>query len=653
MKLYQALVLSLIIVLSMLPTTLAVGTPEKVAVVVSTPADAIVAAPYAKAMGYNLIYTPRDELSEEVEGELTTGGYTKVIIVGGPVAVSEDVEKRIKDLKIKTERIWGDTRVETSIEVFKVLKKEKPQLLENIVVTDGFNEKISPIAVSFNAPVLYYGLGREDKVVEVLNNMEINNTVILGERIPRDISNEIPKISKHTFIAGGSPEDVIKTAISFIGKVNPEAKNKDAVIVYAEKTREPIIKGVLLFVKDDASMLIPLPSKDIQVVSDILLKIVEITYKVLPIYDDPELYEIIDSIAEKLGIVVTLSVVDTGGGTRGISSYTTTPTGPVVTIVAGGKKIVFMGQDEHTLRISGDYNIHVPELEGEVKVVDKRDTQHNLTIDFRDNRSVEAVIEEMNNFNVVAYLGSDVKIKYYNLEMEGKNISLHVITERKSLRKDINNLLKGDAKGLIERLNRSYVGSKTVGSDGSVEFTYRPSINGEQLVVITEGDGVSKNAGNVKVLAVGGFEVVKYRMRIIDSGINNITNQSTYTVELNETPENPVRYGAVIFKKDTKLTLKITGTDPNNNLFNVSIVGDRGEYQIVNNNDFIKLSASKVKEIINKTISNSTASATYRDVTTNTSVEIDLQYIPESYLIAIAYDTETKKVIAVAQKSLD
>lgn len=56
MKLYQALVLSLIIVLSMLPTTLAVGTPEKVAVVVSTPADAIVAAPYAKAMGYNLIF---------------------------------------------------------------------------------------------------------------------------------------------------------------------------------------------------------------------------------------------------------------------------------------------------------------------------------------------------------------------------------------------------------------------------------------------------------------------------------------------------------------------------------------------------------------------------------------------------------------------
>jgi len=636
----------------MLPTTLAVGTTEKVAVVVSTPADAIVAAPYAKAMGYNLIYTPTHKLSEDAERELIRGGYTKAIIIGGPVAVSETVENSIRNLKIKTERIWGETRVETSIEVYKRLKKEKPELTGNVVITQGFNEKISPVAVSFNVPVLYYGLNRENKVVEVLKNTRIKNAVILGEKIPQTIMTTVPKISENTFIASGSVEDVIKTAISYVKKINPGVRNKDVLIVYAERDKEPIIKGILNFLKDDVGVLIPLPLKSTEVLDKILSRVVEISYNVLVVSDDPKISEIILDTVRKLG-PVSVSVISERisggvGGDSGTWRHVSTPTGPVVTVIANGKKIEFMGQDKNTLKIDGNFSIHVPKVEAKVKVVDKEDKKHNLTIDFRNNESLKSVIEAMNNFSVVAYVGNKVNITYYNPKMKGKNVSLHVITERRALRNDINNLLKGDAQGLIERLNSSYNETKTVGSYG-VEFTYKPSINGEHIVVITEGNGVPSNATYVKILAVGGFEVVKYKMNITYHGTNSITNQSNYTLSLNDTPDLPVRYGAVMIKKDATLTLEITGTEPGNNKFNVSVVGDKGKYQLVTNNHRIKLNAPKVLEIINKTLEETTASATYSDVTENKTETIVLNKISDSYLIAIAYEKETKKIVAIAE----
>jgi len=503
----------------MIPTTLAVETPEKVAVVVSTPADAIVAAPYAKAMGYDLIYTPTDKLSKDAKRELLIGDYSKVIIVGGPVAVSEAVENSIRDLKIKTERIWGETRVETSIEVYKRLKREKPELAGDVVITQGFNEKISPVAVSFNAPVLYYGLKRENKVLEVLKNTKMRNAVILGVNIPKVILDTVPKLAENTFIASGSAEDVIRTAVSYIEKVNPEVKNKNVLIVYAERDMDPIIKGILNFLKGEVGVLVPLPSKNSEVLEKVLSKVVEINPSIFVVSDNPKMSDIVSNIVQKLG-TGSVSLTPHEGGTRGIEESggggrrkpILVPTGPVVTIIANGKKIEFMEQNSNTLEIRGDFNISVPKVEAEVKVVNKEDKEHNLIINFRDNNSVKSVIEAMNNFNVVAYVENEVNISYYNPEMKGKNVSLHVITERKDLRNNINNLLKGNAQGLIERLNGSYKETKTVGDDGKAVFHYTPTKNGEHIVVITEGNGVPKNTDNVKILAVGGFEVVKYRL---------------------------------------------------------------------------------------------------------------------------------------------
>ncbi|MBW9221978.1 cell wall-binding repeat-containing protein [Methanothermococcus sp. SCGC AD-155-C09] len=659
MKLRNILI-SLIMILGALPLGLASESPQNVAVVVSTPADAIVAAPYAKAMGYKLIYTPTSRLSTGAERELTTGGYDKVIIVGGPVAVSTTVENQIKNLNIKTERVWGETRVETSIEVYKLIKKDKPELIDNIVITNGFNEKVSPVAVSFKAPVLYYGLNKDEKVMEILRDIKPKNAVVLGKNVPKGIVNTASKNSESTFIASGSEDDVVRTAISYVEKINPDAKNKGASVVYTEKTKDPILNAIVNFVEGYTGMIVSLSSTDKGVLNKILSKVIEITTTISVNSDNPTISEKIKNIAQNLG-PVSVSLTSTsgwsgGGGSGGWSGggsrppSTPTPTGPAVKIVADGKTIVFEGQDKNTLKITGNYTIDIPKIKAVVNVVDKEDDTHNITIDFRDNKSVASIVEAMNNFNVVAYNGSNVKITYNNPDMKGKDVSLHVITTRKTFRNNVNSLLDGDATGLIKTLNESHENIGTVLDNGEVVFTYNPSDCGEHIVIITEGNGVPIDANNVRVLAVGGFEVVKYNMSIeyeTDSDTVNVA------IELNSIPDHKIRYGAVLIDKDVEIILNITGTNPNNNLFNVSIVREGKESQIVANNDFIKLNRSKVSEIIGTIYDDDAASDYTETPTKNASENLVLMYIENSYLVAIAYDTVDKKIVAIQSQKIN
>jgi N-acetylmuramoyl-L-alanine amidase len=60
-------------------------------------------------------------LLPEVRDELTRLGAAKVLIVGGPAAISPNVESAVKSLGIQTERINGETRLETNIQIVNKL----------------------------------------------------------------------------------------------------------------------------------------------------------------------------------------------------------------------------------------------------------------------------------------------------------------------------------------------------------------------------------------------------------------------------------------------------------------------------------------------------------------------------------------------------
>ncbi|AEH07284.1 PKD domain-containing protein [Methanothermococcus okinawensis] len=1129
MKAYSIL-LSLIVILGALPLSFASETTENVAVVVSTPADAVVAAPYAKAMGYKLVYTPTDKLSDNAKKELEVNDINKVIIVGGPVAVSNNVESQISKLNINTNRIWGETRVETSQKMYEVIKKEKPELANNIVIAEGFDEKIIPVAVSFGAPVVYYGLNKDDKVADLLKTTKPENAVIIGSKVPKIITNTVSTQAKNTFIASGSEDSVIKTALSFVPKINPNAENKDVAVVYAEKTNNPVMDAIVSFVKGYVGAIAPIPVSKENIIDNIISKLtfapgisvssdstsissiisnvasnlgvssttikttpsvsggrytppvdekpvinkfdisvdgLKATFNInvsddkelkkivlkygdgtkeiknisgksnsltisknylmqgkytatLTVYDDkdqattssetvnlkyfdispeylskivsgnvdesipititnyknksititntstslnvntntnlvntsenitcnikntsalstgksyqakvifalknhPEINKtfVMDVVIPKIevkttssGKSVSLQVVNTttttntsieindnatnafvinttvgaksldiaipttntsntsgienttihlenvkdaldraeeiqntstltetlikpvvvaskdvsdisvdvknisingdtnkatvnteikfnkstndtyavvaipvgnnpvdnvykeglgaipqydGTGTQRnyykydaangvlilflkddpIVSFTLSmkainqppiidhpcienglnvlinasnshdPEGknltftwsapgaqsvsyldggktinitypadgtynitltvsdgvydvsavitvsvtqpvaekPAIKIIANGKTIEFAGQDNNTLSIAGTKTINLPHITANVNVVNKKDTNKGIDIYFKDNASVESVIEAMNNYNTVSYNGDNITITYNNANMNGKNVTLSVISNRKSLRNAINKMLNGNASdliGLIEMNQYSKYNCVQTVSNNKATWTLPASdFSGDVAVVITEGGYTPWNATYVKILAVGGFEVMKYNMTLTYVGTNPFANGSIYNISINDTPTHNVRYGLAMINKNAGITLNVVGTNPNNNLFNVSVAGNSGTEIVVNNNDLIPINASKINDIVGTIFTPDTASATYSPSTTSSSVTLKLQNISNAYVIGTAYDTVDKKIVAVEQQ---
>lgn len=659
MKAYPIL-LSMLVILGAMPLGFASETSENVAVVVSTPADAIVTAPYAKAMGYMLVYTPTEKLSDSAKRELERNHITKVIIVGGPVAVSNNVENQLKlDLKLDTSRIWGETRIETSQRVFEVLIKEKPEMAKNIVIAEGFNEKISPVAVSFDAPILYYGLDKDDKVIDTLKSVQVEHAVILGSDIPSKITNAASAHAKNTIIATGKENTIIKTALSYVHKINPDIENKKVAVTYAEKSNDPILDAIVSFVKGDVFGVVPISEKKKDALESLISKVSAFASGIVISSDTSDVSEIISDAAYKLGIT---STTDTEPARRGTTTTTTVTQPaeekPAIKVIANGKTIEFEGQGGNTLSINRTKIINLPVITANVNVVDKKDTSKSVEIYFKDNASVKSIIEAMNNFNVIAYNGDTITITYNNSDMEGKNVSLSIITARKTFKNNINELLNGDATGLINSLNTGYISTATVSSGVATFNIVANDTNADHVVVITEGNGIASTEGNgiasdvdnVKILAVGGFEVMKYNMTLVFNGTNNLTNETAYNVSLNTTPANPVRYGLAMINKNAGVTINVVGTNPNDVLFNISVVGDNNTETIIENNDFITLSASKINNIVGTIFTSETASATPSDITTNSTVILKLQNISDSYVIGIAYDTVDKKIVAIEQQ---
>ncbi|EHP88530.1 cell wall-binding repeat-containing protein [Methanotorris formicicus] len=354
MKPKVSILISILMILSVMPLTFA-DSKENVAIIVSTPADAVVAAPYAKAMGYKLIYTPSKDLSEDAKRTLEIEHINKVIIVGGPVAVSNNVENKLKlDLKIKTERVWGETRVETSAKLFERWVKEDPKIAEKVVLAEGFNEKIIPVAVGFDAPVLYYAPNKAEIAINTLKtlNVKIDKAVILGTEVPKEVK-EVSKISKTVMVASDKdPAKVIKTAISFAKEINPEISKKSVAVVAFEKTNNPIINAILEFVKGNVGSIVPIPTEDDKSISNIISGVISINTNVNVFGESSTIMDkvvnVITKVSKSEGATVSVSTttgvtpvrhVGSSGGSATTSTTPPTKTATLNSVTLDGNSI--------------------------------------------------------------------------------------------------------------------------------------------------------------------------------------------------------------------------------------------------------------------------------------------------------------------------
>jgi hypothetical protein len=155
------------------------------------PADSMVAVAtatgYAKTKNVPILLTRPDELPDETLTAVKKLNPKKIIVVGGPVAVSTEIELELKDIAT-VERIWGPTRYETAVELAKTT--ENPM---RIVIMEGQNPTADGVitAAGFKAPLIY----------------------VKPEEVPQSVKDYLSKHKTARIVFGSGVSDAVKSEI--------------------------------------------------------------------------------------------------------------------------------------------------------------------------------------------------------------------------------------------------------------------------------------------------------------------------------------------------------------------------------------------------------------------------------------------------------
>lgn len=547
----------ILLLLSAIPMGFA--SSENVVVIASTPADAILAAQYAKEMGYKFVYTPSDSLSEAAGNAIT--GASHAIMIGGPDAISETVKSQLEAKISNVERVYGADRVDTSLALLERMYTEKPEALNNVVFAEGFNGDITPAALNFGAPIAYFAPDNYEKVSAFISSHPVKNAVIMGSSVPDTLRNAVSNAADTTNLALGSAETIIETALSVASNLNPSILGSVAALVYSESVNDPVIDAILGYASGDVGSVVPLPSDDEGTVNEIVLSVTAITSTISISSDSTAVSE---SISESVpaGTTTTTTTSSSGGGSSSTPYYTQYYT---VVSINNVEKVKFAdisasATDGNNVKITGDDSIVLPDLTITTNMVQKSYTGSSGTvkISYQGTGSGLNIVYPVES-GALTY-GSDLDVTFYGSRaLANTQVTAHVITDRQEFRDSMNDLLDGNANTFISMLNNADTVTSTTNYYGDATFTVTPSTYGENIVIVTLGDGTIGTTATV--LGVSGFEYLKYDLNLTQMWFNPLDNTTEISMDLNETPANNVRYGLIgITKSGYSFTFDIIGT---------------------------------------------------------------------------------------------
>lgn len=143
--------------------------------------DALCAAPLAKKLNAPILLTGYQDLNVNAEQEIQRIGAKEVYIVGGTGVISENVKKRLNQLGIKTIRLGGADRYETSVKIAETITPENSKAA--IASGEGFADALSiaSIAAQQKMPILLSKNNEIPKEVQkYLKDKEISLVYIIG-----------------------------------------------------------------------------------------------------------------------------------------------------------------------------------------------------------------------------------------------------------------------------------------------------------------------------------------------------------------------------------------------------------------------------------------------------------------------------------------
>ncbi len=156
-------------------------------------ADAYAAIAYARARNIPLLLADPHRVPEETKQVIKRLGVRRVIIIGGPKAISPEVEAELRKLAEVT-RIYGETRVETSVMVAQALASVRS--VDVVVVQDGWNltPEAAIVSALYRAPVVYVRDGTLPQATKDYLRSLRSDVRVLFVNLSPEVENEIKDI---------------------------------------------------------------------------------------------------------------------------------------------------------------------------------------------------------------------------------------------------------------------------------------------------------------------------------------------------------------------------------------------------------------------------------------------------------------------------
>ena len=177
--------------------------------------DGLASAPLASQKNAPILLSKKDSLPSEIEAEIlrvlgSNLSSKKIYIVGGESKVSKETEEKLSKLGVsKVERVSGEDRFETSLEIAKQLK----DTFKTAFVVGGNGEadamSISARAAQFGAPIIVTGNELDANAEKLLKGKELE--IVGGENsVSKEVADKLVDIdlnNKVERLAGENRKD--------------------------------------------------------------------------------------------------------------------------------------------------------------------------------------------------------------------------------------------------------------------------------------------------------------------------------------------------------------------------------------------------------------------------------------------------------------
>lgn len=162
--------------------------------------DALGSAPLSKKYNAPILLTNKDTLNDSTNTELKRLGVKNVFILGGTGVISQNVGSQLNSMAVKTTRLFGQDRYETSVAIANQIVGEK-----ELIVTTGedFADalSISSIAGIKNIPIILVPKNNlPNSVKAFISNHPVDKTYIIGDSniISDTVANEFSNVERIT-----------------------------------------------------------------------------------------------------------------------------------------------------------------------------------------------------------------------------------------------------------------------------------------------------------------------------------------------------------------------------------------------------------------------------------------------------------------------